>query len=273
MSFQQLDLFGQPIQPTPSPKNRRTILEKPAIILQEELPIIEDSKEVEVIKENKVEIAEPKEAKIVEEVILEIVEQKEVEAIKETILEIGELKEAEIVEETIIEILDQKKVEIVEETIVEIVDVKRKRGRPRKPKQEKVVPAIKLKRGRKSYAETYADTDLIDVPSEEVLQEKLYYSITLVAKWFNVTASQLRFWEKEFTILKPRKNKKGDRLFTPDDIKNLKIIYHLLRVKKLSLQGAKDYLKANRLRADPQMKLQESLQHLKSFLLELKANL
>ena len=257
MSFQQLDLFGQPIQPAPSPKNKRTILEKPAIILQEDLPIIEELKEAEVV----------------EETIVEIVELKEAEIVKETKAEIVELKEVETVEETIVEIVELKEIEVVEDTILEIIEPKRKRGRPRKPKQEKAVPAIKPKRGRKSYAEAYADTDLIDVPSEEVLQEKLYYSITLVAKWFNVTASQLRFWEKEFTILKPRKNKKGDRLFTPDDIKNLKIIYHLLRVKKLSLQGAKDYLKANRLRADPQIKLQESLQHLKSFLLELKANL
>ena len=249
MSFQQLDLFGQPIQPAPSPKNKRTILEKPAIILQEDLPIIEELKETETV----------------EETIVEIVELKEVEIVEET--------KVAIVEETNVEIVELKEIEVVEDTIAEIVEPKRKRGRPRKPKQEKAVPAIKPKRGRKSYAEAYADTDLIDVPSQEILQEKLYYSITLVAKWFNVTTSQLRFWEKEFTILKPRKNKKGDRLFTPDDIKNLKIIYHLLRVKKLSLQGAKDYLKANRLRADPQIKLQESLQHLKSFLLELKANL
>ena len=71
------------------------------------------------------------------------------------------------------------------------------------------------------------------------LPDKLYYSIGEVAKAFNVNASLIRFWESEFDILKPKKNKKGNRLFTPEDIKNLKIIYHLLKERGYTLEGAK----------------------------------
>jgi len=71
------------------------------------------------------------------------------------------------------------------------------------------------------------------------LPDKLYYSIGEVAKAFNVNASLIRFWESEFDILKPKKNKKGNRLFTPEDIKNLKIIYHLVKERGYTLEGAK----------------------------------
>uniref|UniRef100_UPI0039A609BB MerR family transcriptional regulator n=1 Tax=Ornithobacterium rhinotracheale TaxID=28251 RepID=UPI0039A609BB len=71
------------------------------------------------------------------------------------------------------------------------------------------------------------------------LPEKLYYKISEVAEAFNVNASLLRFWEKEFDILKPKKNRKGNRYFTPEDIQNLKIIYHLVKEKGYTLEGAK----------------------------------
>lgn len=71
------------------------------------------------------------------------------------------------------------------------------------------------------------------------LPDKLYYSIGEVAKAFDVNASLIRFWEKEFDILKPKKNKKGNRYFTPEDIKNLKIIYHLVKERGYTLEGAK----------------------------------
>lgn len=71
------------------------------------------------------------------------------------------------------------------------------------------------------------------------LPEKLYYKISEVAEAFNVNTSLLRFWEKEFDILKPKKNKKGNRYFTPEDIQNLKIIYHLVKEKGYTLEGAK----------------------------------
>lgn len=75
------------------------------------------------------------------------------------------------------------------------------------------------------------------------LPEKLYYSIGEVAKAFHVNASLLRYWEKEFVILKPKKNKKGNRYFTAEDLKNLKIIHHLVKEKGYTLEGAKTALK------------------------------
>lgn len=71
------------------------------------------------------------------------------------------------------------------------------------------------------------------------LPDKLYYSIGEVARAFNVNTSLIRFWEKEFDIIQPKKNKKGNRLFTPKDIKNLKIIYHLVKERGYTLEGAK----------------------------------
>ncbi|MBS1571540.1 MAG: MerR family transcriptional regulator [Bacteroidetes bacterium] len=77
------------------------------------------------------------------------------------------------------------------------------------------------------------------------LPDKLYYSIGEVAKAFDVNASLLRYWEQEFPILKPKKNKKGNRYFTPEDIKNLKIIYYLVKEKGYTLDGARIALTTN----------------------------
>src|SRR5947209_9683322 len=99
------------------------------------------------------------------------------------------------------------------------------------------------KRGRKSLKEINLDVALLDIPDDETLARKQYYSISEVAEWFNMKPSLLRFWENEFDILKPRKNRKGDRLFRPEDVKNLRIIYYLLRQQKYSIEGAKQYLK------------------------------
>ena len=75
------------------------------------------------------------------------------------------------------------------------------------------------------------------------LPEKRYYKIGEVAKAFGVNTSHIRFWEKEFDILKPKKNKKGNRLFTQEDLQNLKLIYHLVKEKGFTLDGAKSKLK------------------------------
>jgi DNA-binding transcriptional MerR regulator len=115
--------------------------------------------------------------------------------------------------------------------------------------------------------------DLVEVPTDEILNKKLYYSITEVASWFKVNNSQIRFWENEFDILKPRKNRKGDRLFRPEDVKNLQLIYYLLRNRKFSIEGAKDYLKANKTEASKDIQLVQSLQKFKSFLLEVKSTI
>ncbi|MCA6450053.1 MAG: MerR family transcriptional regulator [Chitinophagaceae bacterium] len=118
-----------------------------------------------------------------------------------------------------------------------------------------------------------SEADLIEVPEEDVLRQKLYYSISEVASWFKVNTSLLRYWENEFDILQPRKTRKGDRLFRFEDIKNLQLIYFLLRQRKFSIDGAKNYLKNNKKEADTQVRLMESLTRFKSFLLELKTNL
>lgn len=123
-----------------------------------------------------------------------------------------------------------------------------------------------------SLKETDTGADLIEVPEDEILFQKKYYAIGLVADMFKMNQSLIRFWENEFDILKPRKNGKGDRLFRPEDIKNLKLIYHLLRERKYTMEGAKEYLKQNK-RAEEKFALIESLQKLKGFLNELKADL
>jgi len=129
------------------------------------------------------------------------------------------------------------------------------------------------KRGRKSFKEIDSEVDLINVPDEEVLKQKLYYSISEVAGWFNVNTSLLRYWENEFDILQPRKTRKGDRLFRAEDIRNLQLIYYLLRQRKFSIAGARNYLKTNKKKVDTQTQLVQSLTKFKSFLLELKATL
>lgn len=130
----------------------------------------------------------------------------------------------------------------------------------------------KSTRGRMSLKDMEAAADLVDVPEDEVLFQKMYYSIGSVSDMFKVNQSLIRFWENEFDILKPRKNGKGDRLFRPEDVKNLKLIYHLLRERKYTMEGAKDFLKQNK-KADEKFAMIESLKKLQSFLHELKAGL
>ncbi len=131
---------------------------------------------------------------------------------------------------------------------------------------------IKSTRGRKSIKQVEAEADLIEIPEDEVLFQKQYYSMGEVAEMFRVNHSLLRFWENEFDIIQPRKNRKGDRHFRPIDIKNLHLIYHLLRQRKYTIEGAKDYLKKSK-RTEEKFEAIRKLQQLKQFLLELKASL
>jgi DNA-binding transcriptional MerR regulator len=112
----------------------------------------------------------------------------------------------------------------------------------------------------------------LNIPADQELDSKQYYPISEVANMFNVNISLLRFWEKEFSILKPRKNKKGDRLFRPEDIRNLKLIYFLLKEKKYTIKGAKEYLKKGK-KADDKFDTVEVLKNIRTMLLELKAGL
>ncbi len=103
--------------------------------------------------------------------------------------------------------------------------------------------------------------------------KKLYYTIGEVADIFDVNTSLIRFWEKEFDILKPKKNAKGNRLFTEEDLNNLFIIYHLVKERGYTLQGAKEKLKDNKDDTINQIEMVKSLENVKSFLLELKKQL
>ena len=111
------------------------------------------------------------------------------------------------------------------------------------------------------------------MPYKETETVKLYYSIGEVAKMFDVNASLLRFWEKEFDIIKPKKNKKGDRMFTQDDVSNFRAIFHLVKERGYTLQGAKEKLKSNKNETFDNVAMVKSLEKVKGFLLELKAQL
>jgi len=128
------------------------------------------------------------------------------------------------------------------------------------------------KRGRKSLKEVTAEAQLIEIPTDEVLFSKQYYTMGEVSEMFRVNQSLLRFWETEFDILQPKKNKKGDRYFRPVDIKNLHLIYHLLRQKKYTIEGAKEFLKKNK-KAEDRFEVIQRLQQIKAFLVEWKAQL
>lgn len=108
------------------------------------------------------------------------------------------------------------------------------------------------------------------MPYKEREIEKLYYSIGEVAEMFGVSKSLIRFWETEFDILKPRKNQKGNRLFTKKDIDNLKIIYHLVKEKGFTLDGARKKLKETQpQKLESNVDVSEKLKSLKAFLVEL----
>jgi DNA-binding transcriptional MerR regulator len=111
------------------------------------------------------------------------------------------------------------------------------------------------------------------MPYKEKKVEKLYYSIGEVARMFNVNASLIRFWEKEFDIIKPKKNKKGNRFFTKQDIENFNLIFHLVKEKGLTLAGAKKKLRENRDDAVNNFEVVKTLNEIKNVLLEIKESL
>lgn len=108
------------------------------------------------------------------------------------------------------------------------------------------------------------------MPYTEKPVEKLYYSIGEVSKILQVPVSTVRFWENEFRILKPMKNKKGNRLFISEDLKNLKIIHHLLKEEGMTLPGAKKKLSGKWEETDYKYEINESLRRIKELLLELR---
>jgi DNA-binding transcriptional MerR regulator len=110
-------------------------------------------------------------------------------------------------------------------------------------------------------------------PYKEKPITKLYYSIGEVAKMFDVKTSLVRFWEKEFDILKPKKNAKGNRLFTQKDVDNLKVIFHLVKERGFTLDGAKRKLRENKGDTIQNEEIVERLKDIRGFLVELRDNL
>jgi DNA-binding transcriptional MerR regulator len=111
------------------------------------------------------------------------------------------------------------------------------------------------------------------MPYKETKVEKLYYSIGEVAGMFKVNTSLIRFWEKEFDMIKPKKNKKGNRLFTQKDIDNFHIIYHLVKEKGMTLRGAKKKMKENKEDAEHNFEIIKSLESIKEMLMEVRESL
>lgn len=103
--------------------------------------------------------------------------------------------------------------------------------------------------------------------------EKLYYSIGEVAEMFTVAPSLIRFWETEFDIIRPKKNRKGNRQFTKEDIDNVRLIYHLVKEKGFTLQGAKEMLRHDSQAVKDKMQMIESLRNVRGFLVELRDRL
>ena len=144
----------------------------------------------------------------------------------------------------------------------------------RQKAEEKIENMLLLpnnKRGRKSFKDMDEETILVAVPDDEVLFQKHYYPMRTVAEWFGITLSQLRKWENEFDVLQPKKNARGDRFFRPEDVKNLELIYHLIRRRKFTVAGAKQYLKENKKNLRNTVQLLDALNKFKQFLLELRA--
>ena len=105
------------------------------------------------------------------------------------------------------------------------------------------------------------------------LPEKRYYSIGELATAFDVNTSLIRFWDKEFDILKPKKNAKGNRMFTPEDVKNLQLIYHLVKERGFTLEGAKVHLKEGQKKTLDKFEIIRKLEAIKTNLLNIKNEL
>jgi DNA-binding transcriptional MerR regulator len=175
-----------------------------------------------------------------------------------------------------IEKVQQEDMPIVQEEPVVIneepVDVE---FEPSQPVVEEVIIAAPIKtstRGRKKLTEVDVHLGMVDVPEDDILFQKKYYGIGLVAEMFKVNISLIRFWEKEFDILKPKLNGKGDRHFRPEDVKNLKLIHHLLREKKYTIEGAREFLLKNK-KSEEVFVVIEDLKKTKLFLTDLRLSL
>lgn len=144
-------------------------------------------------------------------------------------------------------------------------------GAVSRPAKNGAAGAGKGKRGRTSLQDPYDSQVLLEIDSMEL--NKQYYGIGEVAEMFRVNTSLIRYWENEFDILRPRKNRKGDRLFRPEDIRYLQLIYHLLRERKFTIEGVRKKLKEDRKNTEEHFEMVQSLQKIRKFLVELKEQL
>lgn len=104
-------------------------------------------------------------------------------------------------------------------------------------------------------------------------ENKRYYTMGEIAKAFAVNQSLIRFWDKEFDILKPKKNAKGNRMFTPDDVKNLQLIFHLVKERGFTLEGAKVHLKEGQKKTLDKFEIIRKLEIVKTQLINIKDSL
>jgi len=111
------------------------------------------------------------------------------------------------------------------------------------------------------------------MPYKEKEIEKRYFTIGEVADDLGVATSLIRFWETEFDVISPKKNRKGIRQFTKEDIKNIKLIYHLVKEKGYTLNGARDFIKNDTNAAMDKIDMIESLKNIRSFLVQLRDNI
>jgi DNA-binding transcriptional MerR regulator len=141
------------------------------------------------------------------------------------------------------------------------------------PAPETVMQSVQAStRRKKDSKEAVIDNAGAGVPADEQLNARQYYSIGEVATMFNVKTSLLRYWESEFDMLKLRKNRKGDRFFRPDDIKSLQLIHHLLKEKKYTIEGAREYMR-NAGKMKEKFETIETLQRIRQFLVEMRNGL
>ena len=105
------------------------------------------------------------------------------------------------------------------------------------------------------------------------MAEKLFYSMGEVAEMFDVNASLIRHWESQFSVIRPKRNKKGNRLFSPQDVENLKLIYHLVKEKGMTLKGAQMKLRENKAETETNFEVVKRLKAIKEELLQIKDQL
>ena len=107
----------------------------------------------------------------------------------------------------------------------------------------------------------------------DLKDQKLYYSIGEIAKQLNVNNSLIRFWEKEFDIIRPKKNSRGNRIFTKNDVNNILLIHHLLKEKKFTIAGAKKKIRENKHGAIKNYEIIQNLKKIRTQLVDIRDEL